>query len=110
MKKLALSCGAIFFAAIGVLMVVSIISQAVAASSDDKVLTSLEESYQASANNANLAHENTIAAQNLERELKAHACLDWKATAYYKLANNIPMVNQMTLAEIDAVDCNAVGL
>jgi len=80
------------------------------ANSNDPILQSLEESYAASANNANLAHENTVRAQELEIELEAHACLDWKATAYYKLANDIPMVNQMTMEEIDAVNCNAVGL
>ncbi|MBT7929879.1 hypothetical protein HN682_08200 [Candidatus Peregrinibacteria bacterium] len=83
--------------------------QTVIAGGTDKTLTALEEAYDASANHASLTHELTVMAQNNEREALTQACLDWKSLAYYKEANNIPMVNNLSLSEIDNVNCNAVG-
>jgi hypothetical protein len=105
-----------FFVGLGVAVILMSISLTLqsppAAASEeinDPVLEHLELAYEASANHANAMQDATIQAQNNEREAKALNCLDWKASAYYKLANGIPMVNQMSLTEIDNVNCNAVG-
>jgi hypothetical protein len=116
MKKLINKIGLyvavfLFFAVIWMSVSLTLQSSPADASEEinDPVLEHLELAYEASANHANAMQDATIQAQNNEREAKTLNCLDWKASAYYKLANGIPMVNQMSLTEIDNVNCNAVG-
>jgi len=101
--------------ALGLGIVIAIILMAmsapiqVTADDEDEVLIHLQYAY----DDSGVTERNALEAYQRSLEVYYNAaltsCENWKALAYYKKANNYEMTNEISLEEIDAVKCEAMG-